>query len=90
MKELYQIFRQNFGAIVIDTPPIDFIPDALVLNNFVHRIVLVVRYGKTNLSVLSKKVTDLGRFKDDIMGVVINASSHSRIKKYESYSYYKY
>jgi tyrosine-protein kinase Etk/Wzc len=90
MKELYQVFRQNFGAIVIDTPPIDFIPDALVLNTFMHSIIFVVRYGRTNMSRMSKKISEIADFKDDFKGVVINAASNLIVKKHDAYSYYKY
>lgn len=90
MKDLYEIVKQNYGMIIFDTPPIEFIPDALVLNSFIHQIIFVVRYGRTNISKMSKKIIEISDFQDDFAGVVINASSHSMVKKYDSYSYYKY
>ena len=90
MKEIYNLLKKDFGAIIFDTPPIEFISDALVLSNFVNQMVLVVRYGKTNLTKLNDKIQEFQTLKNNLMGVVINASSELRLKKYSSYSYYQY
>jgi capsular exopolysaccharide synthesis family protein len=90
MREIYSELKREFGAIILDTPPLDFIPDAMVLNNFIHRMILVVRYGKTNLNKLSQKIQEFNQVRQDLLGVVINASSEVLPKKYYSYSYYQY
>lgn len=91
MKSLYQLMSREFGALIFDSPPLEFIPDALVLNNFVHNIILVVRYGKTNLNRMQRKLIEYSNILEkDLAGVVINASSQIIEKKYSSYSYYHY
>lgn len=90
MKELVAILNEEFGTLIFDTPPIDVISDAFVLNNLIHKIILVVRYGKTNLNKLSKKIFEFPQIKDDYIGVVINASDQVLEKYRSKYSYYNY
>lgn len=90
MREVFEVLKREFGAIIFDTPPIEFIPDALVLNNFVHNIIFVVRYGKTNLAKIREKIKEFPTAKADLMGVVINAHQDMVEKKYDAYSYYHY
>jgi capsular exopolysaccharide synthesis family protein len=90
MHKIYEVLNEEFEAIIFDTPPIDFIPDALILNNLVHKIILVVRYGKTNLNKLSDKILEFSKVKSDFLGIVINASEQVLDKKYAKYTYYNY
>ncbi len=90
MREVYDILKNNFDTILLDTPPIEIIPDALVLNNLVHNLLLVVRYGKTNLNKLANKVKEFDQVKKDFKGVILNASEEILAKDQYSYSYYQY
>jgi succinoglycan biosynthesis transport protein ExoP len=90
MKHFLEIVEKKFGVVLIDTPPIKFTPDAFVVNSLVHNILLVVRYGKTNLNKLAEKTKEFMGIKDDFVGVVLNASKEiSKADRY-SYSYYHY
>jgi len=90
MQQLLELLKKKFSIIVIDTPPIELIPDAMVLNSIVHNILLVVRYGKTNLNKVIDKMTEYSNIKEDFKGVIINASKEAEKEKYKSYSYYHY
>jgi len=90
MKQILELLKNKFSKIIIDTPPIEFIPDALVLNSIVHNILFVVRYGKTNLNEISNKITEYSNIKKDFNGVIVNASEEAAMEKYQSYSYYHY
>jgi capsular exopolysaccharide synthesis family protein len=90
MKELMAVLRKEFGMIIIDTPPMDFMPEVLILNSFIHNILLVVRYGITNLNRLQNKVSEYSEIKKDFCGVVINASHEDKVNHSYTYSYYHY
>lgn len=90
MQQFLKIVQEKFSVVILDTPPIDFIPDALVLNSFVHNILLVVRYGKTNLNQVDTKLSEFVNIKNDFKGIIINASIEAEMEKYHSYSYYHY
>jgi len=90
MKQLLELLQNKFSKIIIDTPPIEFIPDALVVNSLVHNILFVARYGKTNLNKLYDKIVEYSNIKNDFKGFIINASAEAEMEKYQSYSYYHY
>jgi len=90
MRQVISALEQKYGVIILDTPPIEFIPDTLIINSFVHNILLVARYGKTNINRLSEKVSGFSNISEDFVGVVINASSDPEEKDDYSYSYYHY
>lgn len=90
MENFYKKLKRPYKVMIFDTPPIEFIPDAFVLNTFIHSIILVVRYGKTNLNRMNDVISDFKTLKKDFLGVVVNASPLAHEKKYYSYSYYKY
>lgn len=89
MGELFAFLTKRFHYILFDTPPIGLIPDALVLNNFIKNVVLVTRYGQTDLKKLKKQVSQYESFKENIVGVVLNGIKQIKKDNYY-YSYYKY
>jgi capsular exopolysaccharide synthesis family protein len=90
MRDLLELFKQSFQMIILDTPPIEFIPDALALNTFVHNILLVAREGKTNVNVLKYKLNEYSNIGSDFKYIVLNASKEVDAQAYTSYSYYNY
>ncbi len=89
MRQLFHLLKENLGMIVFDTPPIEYMPDALVLNTLVGNMIFVVKYGKTNLKKLEEKVSEYSNIKKDILGILLNSAKHLDQKAY-SYSYYQY
>jgi tyrosine-protein kinase Etk/Wzc len=90
MRDLLELFKESFQMIILDTPPIEFIPDALALNTFVHNILLVAREGKTNINDLKYKLNEFSNIGSDFKYVVLNASRDVDAHAYTSYSYYNY
>ncbi len=90
MQQLIDQLQKKFSVLIIDSPPIEFIPDAIVLNSLVHNMLLVVRHGKTNLKKVTEKLDEYSNIKNDFKGVIINASTEVEKEKYSSYSYYHY
>jgi capsular exopolysaccharide synthesis family protein len=90
MQDLLDTLKESFHMIVLDTPPIEFIPDALALNTFVHNILLVTREGKTSVNELNNKLNEFSKIGSDFKYVVLNASKEVDAHAYNSYSYYNY
>jgi capsular exopolysaccharide synthesis family protein len=90
MRQVIEKLQDKYQKIILDTPPLSFIPDALVLNSFVHNILFVVRYGRTNLNELDTKLSELANTRSDILGLIINASVSTNDRTKYSYSYYHY
>ena len=90
MNELLNYLNTEYEMIVFDTPPLEYIPDALVLNSKIKNLLLVVRWGKTRLNRLADRLVDLTDSRDDVRGIIINASKEMSSKDSYSYSYYHY
>jgi succinoglycan biosynthesis transport protein ExoP len=90
MRSLLDILEREYEVILFDTPPIEYIPDALVLNSMIHNLLLIVRWGKTRLNRMSEKISELTDIKSDIRGIIINASEEESEQDQYSYSYYHY
>jgi len=52
MEDLIVALRKDFDYVVIDTPPLGMIPDAMPLTNQVDSIIFVIRQGFTDRSAL--------------------------------------
>ena len=90
IEKLLNHLKNQFNYVIIDTPPIEFIPDAFVLNKIVNNMLIITRYKTTNLNQLSKKIREYTELKDGIRGTILNGSMGLLEKKYQAYSYYKY
>ncbi|MBD8069409.1 CpsD/CapB family tyrosine-protein kinase [Bacillus sp. PS06] len=84
MTHLLEEIGQLFDMVIIDTPPVLAVTDALVLGNKCDGVVLVTSSGKTinEAAVKSKELLDNAQAK--IVGVVLNN------KKIENTQYYYY
>ncbi len=87
---LMEKLEKHFKYIVVDTPPIEYIPDALVLYKHIPSLIIVTRYGLTDINRLKRKLSEFSEVREGIKGIVLNDSLDSKHKQYNAYSYYKY
>lgn len=87
--------RQRFGMILVDTPPIGSVADALNIATHCDGTVLVVRSGQTPRKVVNDSLQQLRRTEKPLLGVVLNRaeinskSNRYYYKRYYRSSYYK-
>jgi capsular exopolysaccharide synthesis family protein len=86
MKALIKALATRFDFVIIDTPPILAVTDAVVLATRVDTVLLVTRAGSTRQSQLKHAVLRLQEVNANMSGVILN-----RINKQsgEYYHYYK-
>lgn len=53
LNEFLDYAKTQFDCIILDTPPVGLVADALLLNEHITGSIFVVRYGKTKKSILS-------------------------------------
>lgn len=97
MKNLVAELRQRFDYVIIDTPPVLLISDALALAPTTDGCVLVCRHQVSYISDIERALNTLEFAKANVLGIVVNdykAPKVSKIyggyKKYYYYSSYKY
>ena len=86
--------RQRFGVVLIDTPPLGSVADAMNIATHCDGTVLVVRGGETPRKVVGDSVQQLKRTGVPLLGVVLdraemNKSSLYYKRYYKSGYYYK-
>jgi capsular exopolysaccharide synthesis family protein len=86
-RSLLRELREQFDLVILDTPPILPVPDAVTISEQVDAFILLFRFGHTPHQLFHKAIEDLGERK--IMGVVLNGEEKKSDKYYHKY-YGKY
>lgn len=79
-----------YHFIVIDTPPLLGISDALIVNTKADGVILVVRSGKTPKEAVQEARRILQSVNANILGVVLNSLPQSSMKYSYYYDYYRH
>jgi non-specific protein-tyrosine kinase len=88
MSEVIRQVRQRADLVILDTPPVLAVTDAVVLASRVDGVLIVARPGATKLAVLRQTVDQLQRVGAKILGVVLNDVDLKRTRYYYNYKGY--
>jgi len=80
--------EERWNIILIDSPPIVAVTDAMIVSKAIDGLVLVVKAGKTQLEALSHTVSIIDQIGANLSGIVLNGLS--RDHSYHSYYYYQH
>jgi len=80
--------NEHADMVVIDTPPIMAVTDAVVLSQRVDGLLLVVMVGETKAAAAQQTVDQLRRLNANILGVVLNRVPTRGSRYYYSNGYY--
>ncbi len=92
MRDLIEDAKTKFDLIIFDGPPILGIADALILGNAVDRLLLVIRAGTTERSVVKTALKRLRMARVNPIGCILNKLDHKSLGYGYGYhySYYAY
>jgi len=89
MRELITKLRAFFDYVIIDTPPINAVTDALILAAYANGAILVVEQGRTTYPAGRRAQQMRERVRARILGAVMNkVKTSSGAYQYE-YGYYQ-
>lgn len=86
MVELIELLSMEYDQIIIDTPPVCHVADALLLSKLVDAVALVVRSNKTPRPVAEYAYSRLKQVHAPILGTILNAAS--KIASFREPEYY--
>lgn len=86
MKDLMKTFTQDYDYIIIDTPPVNLVSDALVLIEEDVGIVFICRQNQTTSDEIKRAVESVKFTGAKILGIVVSFVS-SKEKIYKSYKH---
>ncbi len=95
MKKLVEELRKRYDYIIIDTPPVLLISDALALASVTDGAAVVCRYQVSYVSDIARAIDQLKFAKANILGVIVNNYKAPSRGKYgygygKKYYYYNY
>ncbi len=99
MDGLIRRLRGEYDVIIVDTPPVNIVSDAVVATKFADGVVIVARHAVTTHPDLGKAIKSFEFVNAKIYGIVLNAVDYAKIygkhyggyyrKSYGSYGYGK-
>ncbi len=90
MKKLIQELCQRFDYVIIDTPPVLLISDALALAPSTDGGVLVCRHQVSYISDIERAINTLNFAKVNLLGIVVNDYKAPKVSAYGGYKKYYY
>jgi len=93
MREILNVVQEAADLVIVDSPPVLSVTDAVVLAPIVDGVVLVVRPGVTRMNALKYAVEQLRYVGANLLGVVINRVNDRSARYgyyYKSYYYKQY
>ena len=90
MHKLMELLKRSgkYDLIIYDTPPILGFADGRILANRTNGVVLVVRIGKTDRSLLKQNLDNLKVSHVPILGIVANHANRNSGDSYHYYNHY--
>ena len=71
-KQLLASLRQSYDRIVIDTPPIQAVSDALIVSLHTDAIIYVIKSEATRVRLVQNGVRRLAKVDANLVGIVMN------------------
>ena len=93
MKNLIEELRNRYDYIIVDTPPVLLLSDALAIAPEIDGTVLVCRHQVSYINDIARALNTLSFAKANVLGVVVNDFKLPPTKSrgnYDSYYYYSY
>ena len=83
MRQLIENLEEKFDYIIFDTPPVNVVSDAVVLNEFVNGYLLVVRADYSDIRSISSAIDSLEQVGANIFGFVLDSLNLKYDHKYK-------
>ena len=82
MRDLLASLSSEFDYVIIDTPPVLSVTDAVLLSKLADSTLLVIRAGMTSKAALRRAYDVLAQVDAHIMGVILNAADVTEPDRY--------
>lgn len=77
-----EALSKHFEIIIIDSPPVGLVSDALVLSAYTSGVIFVTKAQSTPRPLARNALKQLRRAKANVVGVVLNALDFNKAEKY--------
>jgi capsular exopolysaccharide synthesis family protein len=87
--QFIEAMKQHFDLIVIDSPPMGAVTDALLISERTDEVLYVCRFNRAYRKHIRLYIKQLRESKNELLGIVLNGLSARRIEYYSNYRYYR-
>ena len=88
MTSILETLRDRYTTIVIDTPPVNVVTDAMELAKNVSGIIMVVRYGITTIDDVEESMNKINFSQLNVLGFIMNGVKPHGGRYYSKYRKY--
>ncbi len=81
--------KRHFDLIVMDSPPLGAVTDALLISERTDEVIYVCRFNRAYRKHIRLHIRQLRDSKNELLGIVLNGLSPRRIEYYSNYRYYR-
>lgn len=89
-KELLAKLGETYDTIVIDSPPVQLVSDAVILSSMATGVVFVLRADATPFQLARRGIRTLQRGGASMFGIVLNQANFKNEEYYGGYGKYNY
>ena len=90
MKKLLSELKKKYDYVILDTPPVLLVSDALALATVTDGAALVCRHEVSFVSDISRALNTLSFAKANVLGVIVNDYKTTKLRDYNYKGYKKY
>jgi capsular exopolysaccharide synthesis family protein len=87
--QLLERLKKQFDLVVVDSPPMGAVSDAMLVAERTDEVVYVCRFNRAYRKHIRLYIKALREGKNEILGIVLNGLSPRRIEYYSNYRYYR-
>jgi capsular exopolysaccharide synthesis family protein len=87
--QLLEKLKREFDLVVVDSPPMGAVSDALLIAERTDEIIYVCRFNRAYRKHIRLYMRTLMNAKHTVLGIVLNGLSPRRIEYYSNYRYYR-
>jgi capsular exopolysaccharide synthesis family protein len=87
--QLLERLKKQFDLVVIDSPPMGAVTDAMLIAGRADEVIYVCRFNRAYRKHIRLYIKALREGKNEILGIVLNGLSPRRIEYYSNYRYYR-
>jgi capsular exopolysaccharide synthesis family protein len=87
LHSLFEDLRASYDVLIVDTPPVGLVADALALTAQVDGIVVVARLGMSQRKPFRRLLASLDQSRTPTLGIVVNGLPTDRSGHYGYHSY---
>ena len=87
--QLLERLKRQFDLVVIDSPPMGAVTDAMLIAERADEVIYVCRFNRAYRKHIRLYIRALREGKNELLGIVLNGLSPRRIEYYSNYRYYR-